>query len=229
MGTLAGTATLYDGAAVPTLAGTATLSDALPSLGGTAPTVTTTSLANATVGSAASYLLAATGTAPITWSVVSGALAGGLSLSSATISGTPTTAEVASFTVRATNAHGSDDQALTLTVLAAGAVPTIVTPSLATGEVGTAYSGSVSATGTAPITWSVVSGSLPDGLTLNSSTGAITGTPTTAQLRSFTLRATNANGTDDEAVSMMVVGVDGQWTRIPRDVEVWVRIPRDDA
>lgn len=227
MANLSGDATLTTDAAVPDLSGTATLSDALPPLGGTAPDVTTTTLANATQNVAASYALAATGTAPITWSVISGALPAGMSLSGSTISGTPTGYGVSSFTVRATNASGTDDQALTLTVNEAGTVPVIATPSLAVGQVGTAYSGTVTATGTAPITWSVISGALPDGLALNASSGAITGTPTTEQLRSATLCATNAAGTDEYAVTMMVVGSDGGWTRIPRDVEVWVRLPRD--
>jgi hypothetical protein len=229
MANLSGTATLYGAAAVPTLSGTVELSDAEPPLGGTAPTITTTTLANASQNVAASYTLAATGTAPITWSTVSGSLPAGLALNAGTggISGTPTGYGASSFTVRATNASGSDDQALTLTVNEAGTVPVIATPSLAVGQVGTAYSGSVTATGTAPITWSVISGALPDGLTLNASSGAITGTPTTEQLRSATLCATNAAGTDEYAVTMMVVGSDGGWTRIPRDVEVWVRLPRD--
>ncbi len=49
------------------------------------------------------------------------------------------------------------------------------------GTVGTAYSQTLTASGGTPsYTWSVDSGSLPAGLTLNGSTGAITGTPTTA-------------------------------------------------
>ncbi len=227
MANLSGDATLTTDAAVPDLSGTATLSDALPPLGGTAPDVTTTTLANATQNVAASYALAATGTAPITWSVISGALPAGMSLSGSTISGTPTGYGVSSFTVRATNASGTDDQALTLTVAEAGTVPAIATPALSTGEVGVAYSETVTATGTAPITWSVISGTLPTGLALNGSTGEIAGTPTTQQMRTVTLRATNSAGTADEVVTMMVVGSDGGWTRIPRDVEVWVRVPRD--
>ncbi|MGB7436355.1 MAG: putative Ig domain-containing protein [Candidatus Acidiferrum sp.] len=53
--------------------------------------------------------------------------------------------------------------------------------SLPSGQVGTAYSATLTATGgTAPYTWSLTSGTMPAGLVLNSATGAITGTPTQA-------------------------------------------------
>ena len=52
-----------------------------------------------------------------------------------------------------------------------------------------------------PATWSIPTGSLPSGLSLNASTGAITGTPTAAGAYSFTLRATNANGSIDRSYS----------------------------
>jgi len=85
--------------------------------GGTAPTITTTTLPNGTVGTAYSQTLTATGDAPITWSVASGALPGGLSLSSAgVISGTPTTANTFSFTLRAANAAGSATKALSIVI-----------------------------------------------------------------------------------------------------------------
>jgi len=54
----------------------------------------------------------------------------------------------------------------------------ISTSSLPSGQIGTAYSATLTATGgVSPYTWSLASGSLPAGLTLNASTGAITGTP----------------------------------------------------
>ncbi|MBU6214516.1 putative Ig domain-containing protein [Patescibacteria group bacterium] len=48
--------------------------------------------------------------------------------------------------------------------------------------------------GTAPYTWSVIAGSLPDGLTLDSSTGRISGTPTTAGPYSFTVQVQESGG-----------------------------------
>ncbi len=56
---------------------------------------------------------------------------------------------------------------------------TLSTSSLPTGQIGVAYSAVLAATGgTPPYMWSITSGTLPAGLMLNASTGAITGTPT---------------------------------------------------
>ncbi len=67
----------------------------------------------------------------------------------------------------------------------------ITTSSLPNGTVNTAYSATLTATGgTPPYAWSIVSGSLPPGLALNPSTGAITGTPTaTGQFQFQLLRS----------------------------------------
>ena len=76
----------------------------------TAPSITTTSLPNGTIGLSYSQTLDATGDTPITWSIDSGDLPNGLSLSSdGIISGSPTTAEMANFTVKAENGAASDD------------------------------------------------------------------------------------------------------------------------
>lgn len=72
---------------------------------------------------------------------------------------------------------------------------TVNPASLPNGSVGTPYSQTVSGSGgTSPYTFSVSSGSLPTGLLLNSSTGAITGTPTTVGTFTFTITATDATG-----------------------------------
>jgi hypothetical protein len=67
--------------------------------------------------------------------------------------------------------------------------------SLPAGAVGASYSGSVYATGGAsPYRFTVFDGSLPSGLALNSTTGAVTGTPISATTSSFKLRAVDSNG-----------------------------------
>lgn len=84
-----------------------------------APHITTTLLPGVVGGVAASLPLFATGAGPFTWTLVSGALPPGLTLSSdGTIAGTPTTVGEFTFTIKATNALGSDSATVTLTVLA---------------------------------------------------------------------------------------------------------------
>jgi hypothetical protein len=78
---------------------------------------------------------------------------------------------------------------------------------LTPANLGEAYSTSVSATGTG-ITYGVTSGALPDGLSLDSSSGAITGTTTVANTFNFTITATNANNqTTARAFSISVLDV----------------------
>ncbi len=180
---------------------------------GTAPTITTTSLTAGTVGTAYSQTLTATGSTPITWSVTVGTLPAGLNLNASTgeISGTPTTAGAAvTFTVQAANGTSPDDtKVLSITINAAapaGTAPTITTTSLTAGTVGTAYSQTLTATGSTPITWSVTVGTLPAGLNLNASTGEISGTPTTAGAAvTFTVQAANGTSPDDTKVLSITI------------------------
>lgn len=88
------------------------------------PVITTTTLHGGKVGEAYSQTLAATGTAPITWSIDSGSsLPAGLALSGNTISGTPATAGTFTFTVKATNSAGSDTKELSIVIQAASVGP----------------------------------------------------------------------------------------------------------
>jgi Subtilase family/Putative Ig domain len=90
---------------------------------------------------------------------------------------TPTATGSTTYTIACTTASGTQSASATLTVVSA---LSITTTSLASGQVGTAYSATLAATGgVAPYTWSVTGGTLPAGLTLSSG-GAITGTPTAA-------------------------------------------------
>ena len=88
-----------------------------------APSITTTSLSDGKVGEAYSQALAAMGTTPITWTLDSGSLPAGLSLSGDTISGTPATAGTFTFTVKAANSAGSDTKELSIVIQAASVGP----------------------------------------------------------------------------------------------------------
>ena len=154
-------------------------------------------LPGGSVGSAYSRTISATGgTGTKTFSVSAGTLPAGLSLNATTgvISGTPTSAGSSSFTIRATDSIGAiGTRAYTVTINAA---ITLSPTTLPNGTSGTPYSRTISATGgTGTFTYSVSAGSLGGGLTLNASTGVISGTPTTVGARSFTIRATDGNGT----------------------------------
>ena len=163
--------------------------------------ITNPALNNGEVGIAYNAALNAIGgTAPYTWSISSGSLPNGLSLNAAggVISGTPTAAGSSSFTLKADDSNTTGKKSVsrnfTIDIAAAGALQ-ITTTSLADGVNGAAYSATVqSVGGTAPYTWSISSGSLPAGETLNAATGEIAGTPTTSGDFSFTVKVTdNAN------------------------------------
>jgi hypothetical protein len=162
--------------------------------------VTTSSLTAATVGTAYSQsLVASGGTTPYSWSLSAGTLPAGLSLSSAgVISGTPTTTGTSNFTVQvndASNPLQSASKALSLTVGGSVGSPLKITTTspLPAAKVGVAYSKSLAATGgTAPYSWSLSAGTLPAGLSL-SSAGVISGTPTTKGTSNFTARVSDAS------------------------------------
>ena len=82
--------------------------------------------------------------------------------------------------------------------------PTIVAESLPDGMEGEAYSNRLTAKGTAPITWSIVSGVLPEGLSLNEDTGEISGTPAGEGTEVFTVMAVNDLGEDIKAFSITI-------------------------
>lgn len=147
--------------------------------------ITTTSLPNGQVGNPYSAMLAATGgTTPYSWALTAGLLPAGLSLNSSTgaISGSPTASATAtSLTFKVTDAGSpAQTQSVTLSLTVNPLAPlTVITTSLPNGQVGTAYSASLAATGgTTPYAWSLTSGTLPAGLSLNASTGVLAGTPT---------------------------------------------------
>ena len=83
--------------------------------------------------------------------------------------------------------------------------PTIVAESLPDGMEGEAYSSRLTAKGTAPITWSIVSGVLPEGLSLNEDTGEISGTPAGEGTEVFTVMAVNDLGEDIKEFSITIV------------------------
>ena len=81
---------------------------------------------------------------------------------------------------------------------------TITTDRLPDGKVGKAYSQTLIATGTVPITWSIDSGNLPAGLSLNKDSGEISGTPTADGTAKFTVKAGNSVSSDTKELSITI-------------------------
>ncbi|MFL6154919.1 MAG: putative Ig domain-containing protein [Marmoricola sp.] len=168
-----------------------------------APVITTTSVPDGTTGTAYSQQLAKTGLAG-TWAVTKGSLPDGITLSSGgLLSGTPTAVGDYGFTVTftETSTGASDNQVYLLHVSAPGS-PVISTPNqLPDATVGTAYSTTLAATPTGG-TWSITYGSLPVGLTLNSATGEISGTPGFAENAIFIVKYTKGATSNTKAFSL---------------------------
>jgi putative Ig domain-containing protein len=174
-------------------------------------TITTSSLPNGTVNQPYSASVSGSGgKAPYTWSVTP-ALPANLSFDTTTgaITGTPVTAGTASHTFTLHDSSSPPQtvqQSLTLTINPAPAPLSITTTSLPNGSVGQAYNQSVQATGgTGALTWSIVAGTLPQNLSLNPTTGVISGTPTAAGTSSFTVRVADTGGqAATQALSILI-------------------------
>ena len=179
--------------------------------------ISTSSLPNGTVGVGVwcVRVAASGGLAPYSWSVVSGSLPAGLSLNPASgaISGTPAVAGPATFTVQVTDGQAPADvasAALSITVAAAPAPNplSITTASLPNARRNKNYNRTLTATGgTTPYRWAIVAGSLPSGLSLNSSTGVISGRATTLGPYSFTVQVSDNQPTPATATKTLAITV----------------------
>lgn len=176
----------------------------------------TTSLPAGTQGVSYSTTLAASGgTQPYSWSVSVGSLPAGLTLNPSTgvISGTPTAGGKYFFTARVSDAQNPaaiDTEALSIIVHLPPLTPlNIVTTSLAEGKINNVYSQAIQADGgSQPYIWSLASGTLPKGLTLNSATGVISGNPTKKGTYNFVVRVRDsqtAPARDTQALLIRIV------------------------
>jgi hypothetical protein len=148
------------------------------------------------VGTAYSQTFSASGgTLPYQWTILSGN-AGGLTLdpNSGTLQGTPQSAGAFTFTVQVSDARrAAVSQSFSVTI-AAPALTIVTAASLPSGAVGVSYTQQFSVVGgTAPYTWSLVSGSVP-GLAFDASRVTLSGTPTTPGSFTFTLQSRDAAG-----------------------------------
>ena len=162
-------------------------------------TITTTTLPGAFIGTPYSATVAASGGVPsYTWSLSGNPSWLSINASTGVLSGTPTgtSGSTANFTVTVTDSqtptHATQSAGLSIVITVAPLQ--ITTTSFSSGTEGTAYNATVTASGGVPpyINWIVNTGSLPTGLSLNSSTGAISGTPTALGTSTFTVQVTDS-------------------------------------
>ena len=183
----------------------------------TALIITVSSLPAGTLQATYTATVVATGgQSPYTWTVSSGSLPGGLTLSSSgQISGKPTASGAFSFVVKVTDSSSPAQSATASLSIVVAALPTtlqITTTSLASGEVSSAYSATLGASGgKSPYSWTLSSGTLPGGLTLSSS-GQISGTPTASGTFSFTVMATDSSSPAEEATANLSLTISSAGT-----------------
>lgn len=166
-----------------------------------APVITSDSTVAGTVGVALStYTISAT---PAATGYAAGGLPAGLAFDAATgrITGTPTAAGVFAVPFSATNAGGTTSAVLTITIAAAPAVPVVSSATVATGRVGSSFSYYVSASNSAS---SYAASNLPAGLSISTSSGAISGTPTVAGIFAVPISATNAGSTGTATLTLTI-------------------------
>ena len=165
-----------------------------------------------------------TGGGAVNFTISAGALPAGLNLSAGgVLSGTPTVFGNFSFTVRATDGNGCPgERPYILTINPPCTTITVNPATLPNGFVGTAYNQTISATGgTGPYTFAVTTGSLPNGLTLNATSGVLGGTPNAQNTFSFTVTATDANGcTGTRAYNLIISGTGLQFFALPSPVRL---------
>ena len=174
------------------------------------PDIATSALPNAEVGAAYSQLLAAAGgTPPYSWTVKTGALPAGIGLNPSTglISGTPTSSGTFAFTAKVTDAGSrAAEKALSIVVTPPPPPIALVTSSIPDAVRGAQYNVGLLATGgTPPYGWSVQVGDLAPGLSLNSSTGVISGTPISVGTYNFTILVRDQRTTTASQALRLVV------------------------
>lgn len=177
--------------------------------------ITATTLPNGTVNANYSAGISSTGgVTPLTWRLVSGSVPPGLTFNtnSGQITGVPTLAGAYSFTPAVVDS-AIPPQNITgnqLTITVSNATPLqATTPPLPAATVASPYSGNLVATGgVPPYTWSILSGQLPAGLTLDPATGRITGSPVLVTSTSVVAQVSDSEATPvtaSQALTLTVV------------------------
>uniref|UniRef100_UPI0005A9F5A7 autotransporter family protein n=1 Tax=Aeromonas popoffii TaxID=70856 RepID=UPI0005A9F5A7 len=177
-------------------------------IGAQAPVANAVSATVAANSSANPITLNISGGAASSVAVASAASHGTASASGTSITYTPTAgfSGADSFTYTATNASGTSSPA-TVTITVSAPSISLSPTTLGNGSVGTGYSETLSASGgTAPYTYAITAGALPAGLSLNTSTGVISGTPSASGTSNLSVTATDANSASGVQAYTLTIG-----------------------
>jgi hypothetical protein len=157
----------------------------------TAPVISSSLAQSGTVGIAFSYQITASGS-PTSFGATG--LPGGLGINTSTgaITGTPTSAGTSNVTISATNVTGTGSATLVITVNSSASAPVIGSSLAQSATVGVAFNYQITAS-SSPTSFGATG--LPTGLSVNTTTGAITGAPTAAGTSNVSISATNGSGT----------------------------------
>ncbi len=157
-------------------------------------------------------LTASGGLPPYTWNITSGSLPPGVSLNQNTgaIAGTPSTTGTFQFTAQATDSQNNPGSAQLSITINTGTL-TVTTMQLPAGTQTVPYQATLGAAGgMPPYTWSIISGMLPSGLSLDSNTGVIFGTPTVGGPSNFMVQVTDS--AEQTATAPLQLVIDAQLT-----------------
>ncbi len=177
--------------------------------------ITTLQLQSGSVGKTYNVQLTATGGAqPYTWSIVLGNLPAGLTLNATTgaLTGTPKQTGTFSFTAEVKDSSlFQQESALESLSIEVAPPPLVVVPSsLPVGAFGQTYSFQLQASGgVPPYTWMIIDGALPSDLTLDASTGLISGTASMMGTFNFTVQVTDSSAPQNSAQLIVAGGLSG--------------------
>jgi uncharacterized repeat protein (TIGR02543 family) len=167
--------------------------------------ITTASLTKGEVSVSYRQTLAATGNSPnkLTWSVITGSLPAGLTLTGNTISGVPEKEGAFNLTIQVSDGISSAHQSYSLTVYEQIDITSGLLPD---GQIKKKYNQNILATGgCGDNTWALTRGNLPNGLKLNKNTGEISGTPSKKGVYTFTIRVTDSlKGIDTRSLTITI-------------------------
>ncbi|MBI3759722.1 MAG: putative Ig domain-containing protein, partial [Deltaproteobacteria bacterium] len=168
---------------------------------------------SANAGAAFEQIIPATPAISYTFALANGTtLPPGLNLLSNAITGTPTQTGTFSFTITATDANGcSGSRSYNLTVNCPAAI-TLGPASLPQGAVGASYNQTLLPTPAGMYSYSLTSGALPLGLSLNAASGVISGTPSQSGTSSFTVTALGFGGCTGQRSFTLTVACSGSIT-----------------